>query len=74
LVKTKEQGGLIINSEQFKQARLNLDLTQVELGKLMGLKQYNISKIETGKHEPTKQQAAHIGNLRKWKDKEEFGL
>lgn len=42
------------------------------LGKIIGIRQVHISDIETGKHKPTLQQAAHMRNLQKWQDGDEF--
>lgn len=61
-----------MTSDQFREARQKLGLTQKQLGELMAIKQPHISIIEGGERQPTKAMAAHIRNLRKWKDREEF--
>lgn len=52
-----------MTSEEFREARLRLGLTQKQLGKAMGMQQNAVSRIETGGAAPTKQQAAFIANL-----------
>ncbi|MCL2459413.1 MAG: helix-turn-helix domain-containing protein [Desulfobulbus sp.] len=52
-----------MNSEEFRAIREALWLTQSELGKIMGISQHHLSDIETGKHKPTKIQAAFIQHL-----------
>jgi transcriptional regulator with XRE-family HTH domain len=48
-----------MTSEEFKAIRIALDLTQTELGLLMGMKQQAIQRIET-KRAPTSVHAAFI--------------
>lgn len=49
-----------MTSEEFRALRLQLGLTQSELGAIMGIEQENISRIENGTRQPTKIQAAFI--------------
>jgi transcriptional regulator with XRE-family HTH domain len=49
-----------MTSEEFRALRLQLGLTQVELGDKMGIRQEHISRIENGERQPTKIQAAFI--------------
>ena len=49
-----------MTSEEFRSLRLQLGLTQSELGKIMAIAQKHISRIETGERQPTCQQAAFI--------------
>ena len=52
-----------MTSDEFRTIRLQLGLTQAELGAIMGIAQKNISRLETGDREPTKIQAAFISHL-----------
>lgn len=49
-----------MTSEEFRQVRLRLGLTQAELADLMGTYAQHISRIERGDRAPTRQQAAFI--------------
>ena len=57
-----------MTSEEFRQLRDRLGLSQAELGRLMGLHAREISRIETYR-QPTRVQAAfikHIAAARSW--------
>jgi transcriptional regulator with XRE-family HTH domain len=58
-----------MTSEQFKAARLSCGLTQVEMAELMGMTRPNISRIESGERQPTKQHAATVALIVKLKAK-----
>ncbi len=49
-----------MTSEEFKQARLDMGLTQARMAKLMGMAQPSLARIEAGKRQPTRQHAAAI--------------
>ena len=49
-----------MTSEEFRQIRIDLGLTQGELGQIMSIAQHGLSIIETGKRKPTKIMAAFI--------------
>lgn len=49
-----------MTSEEFCAARLRLGLTQAELGKIMGMDQPHVARLESGKRQPTRQQAAFM--------------
>lgn len=49
-----------MTSEEFRQIRLRLGLTQAELADLMGTYAQHISRIESGDRQPTRQQAAFV--------------
>ncbi len=49
-----------MNSQQFKQARLDCGLTQAQMADLMGMPQPAICRIESGSRQPTHQQAATV--------------
>ncbi len=49
-----------MTSEEFRQARLDMGLTQARLARIMGMPQPAIARIEAGKRQPTKQHAATI--------------
>ena len=49
-----------MTSDEFRQIRIQLGLTQSELGEIMCIEQRALSKIETGKRQPTNTQAAFI--------------
>ena len=49
-----------MTSEEFRQIRLRLGLTQAELADLMGTRAQHISRIESGDRQPTRQQAAAL--------------
>ena len=49
-----------MTSEEFRQIRLRLGLTQAELADLMGTHAQHISRIECGDRQPTRQQAAAL--------------
>ena len=49
-----------MTSEQFRQIRSQLGLTQAELADLMGTHAQHISRIECGDRKPTRQQAAAL--------------
>ena len=51
-----------MTSEEFRQIRRQLGLTQAELADLMGTYAQHISRIETYR-QPTKQQAAFIRHI-----------
>jgi len=52
-----------MTSEEFKELRLQLGLTQAELGELMSIAQPHIARIESGARQPTKIQAAFLKHL-----------
>lgn len=45
---------------KIKEVRKILGLTQTQIGKLMGLPQSSVARIESGKHPETKQQKAAL--------------
>ena len=47
-----------MTSAEFYAARLRLGLTQAELGKIMGMSQPGIARLESGERQPTKIQSA----------------
>ena len=49
-----------MTSEEFRQIRRQLGLTQAELADLMGTYAQHISRIESGDRQPTRQQAAAL--------------
>lgn len=49
-----------MTSEEFRQIRLRLGLTQAELADLMGTHAQHISRIECGDRQPTRQQSAFV--------------
>lgn len=49
-----------MTSDQYKQIRKSLNLTQSEMAKKLGMTQPSIARIESGARQPTKQQAAAI--------------
>ena len=49
-----------MTSDEFRTLRLQLGLTQAELGKIMGMRPQEISRIESVRATPTKIQAAFI--------------
>ena len=49
-----------MTSEEFRQIRLRLGLTQAELADLMGTHAQHISRIECGDRQPTRLLAAFI--------------
>ena len=49
-----------MTSEEFRQVRQALGLTQAELADLMGTYAQHISRIESGDRQPTRQQAAFV--------------
>lgn len=49
-----------MNSEEFKKTRLELGLSQGELGLIMGMVQQAVGRIETGERQPTKIQASFL--------------
>ena len=53
-----------MTSSEFRRIREEMELTQAELAKKMGLVQPAVSRIECGERNPTKQQAMHIKALR----------
>jgi transcriptional regulator with XRE-family HTH domain len=61
-----------MTSNQFRQARQELGLTQVQLGKIMGRGQSFVSELESGKRTPTKVHAAFIRFLQEWKAGNKF--
>ena len=52
-----------MTSDQFRQHRLDLKLTQEALGEIMGMPARTISRIEYGARQPTNIQAAFIRHL-----------
>ena len=59
-----------MQGQEFRKIRKALGLTQEELATIMGLYQGNISRLENGKRNPTKQQVAFISMLHKQKEEE----
>ena len=59
-----------MQGQEFRKIRKALGLTQEELANIMGLYQGNVSRIENGKRNPTKQQVAFITMLHKQKREE----
>ena len=53
-----------MTSEEFRQIRRRLGLTQAELADWLGMAQPHVSRIERGERQPTKQQVAAIRLLR----------
>ena len=49
-----------MTSDEFRAIRGQIGLTQEELGKIMGIPQRSISRIESGKREPTEVHARFI--------------
>ena len=49
-----------MTSIEFHQARQSMGLTQHQLGRLIGMPQNAISRIESGARQPTRQQAAAL--------------
>lgn len=49
-----------MTSEEFRQVRLRLGLTQAELANIMGTYAQHISRIERGDRAPTRQQEAFV--------------
>ena len=47
-----------MTSAEFRQARQSMGLTQQQAGRLLGMPQNAISRIESGDRQPTRQQAA----------------
>ena len=43
-----------MDNKQFKTLRAQLDLTQTEFGKLLGIGRVQVAKIESGKFNPSK--------------------
>ena len=52
-----------MTSEEFRQIRLRLSLTQAELADLMGTYAQHISRIERGDRAPTRLQAAFVRHI-----------
>ena len=52
-----------MDSQEFKRIRERLQLSQSQLADMMGMHPQNVSRIETGEREPTKQQAAALRNI-----------
>ena len=52
-----------MTSEEFRQVRLRLGLTQAELADLMGTYAQHISRIERGDRAPTRLQASFIRHI-----------
>ena len=59
-----------MTGKNFREIRKSLGLTQEELATIMGLYQGNISRLENGKRNPTKQQVAFITMLHKQRGEE----
>jgi len=59
-----------MQGQEFRKIRKALGLTQEELATIMGLYQGNISRLENGKRNPTKQQVAFISMLHKQRKEE----
>lgn len=49
-----------MTSQEFKQTRHDIGITQSDLAKIMGMTQPAIARIESGSRQPTKQQAAAL--------------
>jgi len=49
-----------MTSQEFKQTRHGIRITQADLAKIMGMTQPAIARIESGSRQPTKQQAAAL--------------
>jgi len=49
-----------MTSKQYREARLRMGLTQSALAAELGMTQQMVARIESGKRQPTKQQAAAI--------------
>ncbi len=53
----------MMNSDEFRRIRQHLGLTQQDFGKYLGVAQPAISRIESGRRQPTTQHAAAVRML-----------